>query len=119
MIEELDKDYVTFAPAARGAERRAHHPGPMCCATRLIPVVTAAGLIIVGAGRQRDLCRGYLRVARNRLAHRRRGAKKRDIPMNPGHHRAAVGLHRPCSNLLIDVIYTLIDPRIRFGRVES
>ncbi len=115
MIEELDRDYVTFA-RARGLS-----PWRITSAyvlrNALIPVVTAAGLIVVG------LVAGAIYVEVT-FALPGIGAltvdavQKRDIPLIQG-----TTLFFSCFvvviNLAIDVIYTLIDPRIRFGRVES
>ena len=44
--------------------------------------------------------------------------QKRDIPLIQG-TTLVFSCFVVLLNLLIDVVYTLIDPRIRFGRVQS
>ena len=115
MIEELDKDYVTFA-RARGLSV-ARITIAYVLRNALIPVVTAAGLIIVGLVANAIYVEvtfalpgiGSLTVD---------AVQKRDIPMIQG-TTVLLSAFIVLLNLLIDVIYTLIDPRIRFGRVES
>jgi len=115
MIEELDKDYVTFA-RARGLSV-ARITIAYVLRNALIPVVTAAGLIIVGLIAQAIYVEvtfalpgvGSLIVD---------AVQKRDIPMVQG-ATVLLSAFIVLLNLLIDVIYTLIDPRIRFGRVQS
>ena len=115
IIQELDRDYVIFA-RARGLSRRASH-SPMCCSNALIPVVTAAGLIVVGTGGERHLCRGDLRLAGARRSPVE-AVQKRDIPLIQG-TTLVFSVFVVLVNLAIDVVYTLIDPRIRFGKVQS
>jgi peptide/nickel transport system permease protein len=115
MIEELDKDYVTFA-RARGLSV-ARITIAYVLRNALIPVVTAAGLIVVGLIAQAIYVEvtfalpgiGSLIVD---------AVQKRDIPMVQG-TTVLLSAFIIVLNLLIDVIYTLIDPRIRFGRVAS
>ncbi len=115
MIEELDKDYVTFA-RARGLSV-ARITFAYVLRNALIPVVTAAGLIIVGLVANAIYVEvtfalpglGSLTVD---------AVQKRDIPMIQG-TTVLLSAFIILLNLLIDVIYTLIDPRIRFGRVDS
>ena len=115
MIEELDKDYVTFA-RARGLGT-ARITLAYVLRNALIPVVTAAGLIIVGLVANAIYVEvtfalpglGSLTVD---------AVQKRDIPMIQG-TTLLLSAFIVLLNLLIDVVYTLIDPRIRFGRVES
>ena len=115
MIEELDKDYVTFA-RARGLSV-ARITLAYVLRNALIPVVTAAGLIIVGLVANAI----YVEVtfALPGIGSLTDDAvQKRDIPMIQG-TTVLLSAFIVLLNLLIDVIYTLIDPRIRFGRVES
>jgi len=115
MIEELDKDYVTFA-RARGLSV-ARITLAYVLRNALIPVVTAAGLIIVGLVANAIYVEvtfalpglGSLTVD---------AVQKRDIPMIQG-TTVLLSAFIVLLNLLIDVLYTLIDPRIRFGRVDS
>ena len=115
MIEEMDRDYVTFA-RARGLS-----PTRVTLAyvlrNALIPVVTAAGLVVVGLLANAIYVEvtfalpglGSLTID---------AVQKRDIPLIQG-----TTLFFSCFvvlvNLAIDVIYTLIDPRIRFEKVAS
>ena len=115
VVEELDKDYVVFA-RARGlsANRIAF---AYVLRNALIPVVTAAGLIVVG------IIAGAIYVevtfALPGLGSLTvEAVQKRDIPLIQGTTLFFAGLV-VVVNLVIDVLYTLIDPRIRFGRVES
>jgi peptide/nickel transport system permease protein len=115
MIEELDRDYVTFARArGLGANRIIF---AYLLRNALIPVVTAAGLIIVG------LLAGAIYVevtfALPGLGSLTVDAvQKRDIPLIQG-TTLVFSVFVIIVNLAIDVVYTLIDPRIRFGAVES
>jgi peptide/nickel transport system permease protein len=115
MIEELDKDYVVFARARGMSPRRITYAYVLRNA--LIPVVTAAGIIVVGLLANAI----YVEVT---FALPGLGSlivdavQKRDIPLIQGTTLVfacfVVGV-----NLIVDVIYALIDPRIRFSRVAS
>ncbi|MFK3967936.1 ABC transporter permease [Ensifer adhaerens] len=115
MIEELARDYVTFARARGLSSRRILFAYVL--RNSLIPVVTAAGLIVVGivAGAI------YVEVTFSLPG---LGAltidaiQKRDIPTIQG-TTLLFSAFVVLINLTVDVIYTLIDPRIRFGRVGS
>jgi peptide/nickel transport system permease protein len=115
MIEELDKDYVAFA-RARGLSRR-RITFAYVLRNALVPVVTAAGLIVVG------LLAGaiYIEVtfALPGLGSLTVDAvQKRDIPLIQG-TTLVFSVFVVLINLIVDVAYTLIDPRIRFGRVAA
>lgn len=115
MIEELDKDYVAFARARGLSPRRITFAYVLRNA--LVPVVTAAGLIVVG------LLAGAIYVevtfALPGLGSLTVDAvQKRDIPLIQG-TTLVFSVFVVVVNLIIDVAYTLIDPRIRFGRVAS
>jgi peptide/nickel transport system permease protein len=115
MVEELDKDYVTFA-RARGLSRTRIILAYVL-RNALIPVVTAAGLIVVG------LVAGAIYVEVT-FALPGIGSliidavQKRDLPLVQG-TTLVFSVFVVLVNLAVDVIYTLIDPRIRFGRVEA
>jgi peptide/nickel transport system permease protein len=115
VIEELDKDYVAFAKA-RGLSRR-RIIFAYVLRNALVPVVTAAGLIVVG------LLAGAIYVEVT-FALPGLGSlivdavQKRDIPLIQG-TTLVFSVFVVLINLIIDVAYTLIDPRIRFGRVAS
>jgi peptide/nickel transport system permease protein len=115
VIEELDKDYVVFARARGLSSRRVAFRYVLRNA--LVPVVTAAGLIVVG------LVAGAIYVevtfALPGLGSLTVDAvQKRDIPLIQG-TTLLFSAFVVLLNLIIDVIYTFIDPRIRFGRVQA
>ncbi|MEI2685148.1 MAG: ABC transporter permease [Cypionkella sp.] len=115
MIQELDRDYVTFARARGLSARRIIFVYVLRNA--LIPVVTAAGLIVVGLLANAIYVEvtfalpglGSLTVE---------AVQKRDIPLIQG-TTLLFSSFVVFINLAIDVIYTLIDPRIRFEGVAS
>ncbi len=115
MIEELQKDYVAFA-RARGLDRR-RITMSYVLRNALIPVVTAAGLIVVGLLTGAVLVEvtfglpglGSLLVS---------AVTQRDIPVIQG-IVLILAVFVVLLHILIDVLYTLIDPRIRFGKVEA
>jgi peptide/nickel transport system permease protein len=83
----------------------------------LIPVITAAGIVVVGLLASAI----YVEVT---FALPGLGSlivdavQKRDIPLIQG-TTLVFSCFVVAINLIIDVVYTLIDPRIRFGKVES
>jgi peptide/nickel transport system permease protein len=115
VIEQLDRDYVAFA-RARGLSP-ARITAAYVLRNALIPVVTAAGLIVVGLLANAIYVEvtfalpglGSLTVD---------AVQKRDIPLIQG-TTLVFACFVVVVNLVVDVIYTIIDPRIRFGRVES
>jgi peptide/nickel transport system permease protein len=114
-IEELGKDYVAFA-RARGLQGR-RISSAYVLRNALIPVATAAGLIVVGLLTGAVLVEvtfglpglGMLLVT---------SVTQRDIPVIQG-VVLITAIFIVLMHIGIDVLYTLIDPRIRFGRVES
>ena len=115
MIEELDKDYVVFARARGMTERRIIFA--YLLRNALIPVVTAAGIIVVGLLASAI----YVEVT---FALPGLGSlivdavQKRDIPLIQG-TTLVFACFVVLVNLVVDVIYALIDPRIRFTRVAA
>ncbi len=115
MIEELQKDYVAFARARGLAGRRI--TTSYVLRNALIPVVTAAGLIVVGLLTGAVLVEvtfglpglGSLLVT---------SVTNRDLPVIQG-IVLILAIFIVLMHIGIDVLYTLIDPRIRFGRVEA
>ena len=115
MIEELQKDYVQFA-LARGLERR-RITFSYVLRNALIPVVTAGGLVVVG------LLTGAVLVEftfglpglGSALV---QAVVDRDIPVIQG-IVLLLAAFVVLSHVAIDILYTLIDPRIRFGRVAA
>jgi len=113
MVEEMDKDYVVFA-RARGMSSARITYGYLL-RNALIPVVTAAGIIVVGLLANAI----YVEVT---FALPGLGSlivdavQKRDIPLIQG-TTLVFACFVVLVNLVVDVIYALIDPRIRFSRV--
>lgn len=114
-LEELQKDYVAFA-RARGLDRRRITMSYLL-RNALIPVVTAAGLIVVGLLTGAVLVEvtfglpglGSLLVT---------AVTQRDIPVIQG-IVLILAIFVVLMHVAIDVLYTLIDPRIRFGRMAA
>ena len=113
-IEELEQDYVAFA-RARGLSRR-RVLGRYVLRNSLIPVVTAAGLIVVGLFGGAVLIEvtfglaglGTLLVD---------SVLTQDIPVVQGLVLLTAAFVL-AVNLALDVLYTVIDPRIRLGRAD-
>lgn len=114
VIEELDKDYIAFA-AARGLDRRQvilHY----ALRNALVPITTAAGIVLVQVIAGAVLVEitfalpgiGALLI---------QSVHAVDIPMLQG-IVVFIAIFVIVLHLLIDVLYGLIDPRVRFGRVE-
>lgn len=115
MVKELDRDYVTFARARGLSASRVVFAYVLRNA--LVPVVTAAGVVIVG------LLAGWIYVevtfALPGLGLLTVDAvQKRDIPLIQG-TTLVFSCFVVAVNLAVDLLYTLIDPRIRFERVQS
>ena len=115
VIEELDKDHVAFA-RARGLSP-ARILGAYVLRNACLPIVTAAGIVLVGLLANAIYVEvtfalpglGSLMVD---------AVNKRDIPVIQGTALVFAGFV-VAVNLAIDVVYALIDPRIRFGRVAA
>ena len=111
MIEQLDSDYAT-ALTAKGISRRQiilKH----CLRNSLIPVITVAGIqigtMIVGAVLVENVFAlggiGDVLIT---------GIKASDYPVVQGITLMMVAVFA-MINLLVDIVYALIDPRIRLG----
>lgn len=115
MIEVMDRDYVAFARARGMSMTRITFA--YILRNALIPVVTAGGIIVIGFLANAI----YVEVT---FAIPGLGSlivdavQKRDIPLIQG-TTLVFACFVVMINLLVDVIYTLIDPRIRFGAVQS
>lgn len=115
MVKELDRDYVTFARARGLSAGRVIFAYVLRNA--LVPVVTAAGVVIVG------LLAGWIYVevtfALPGLGFLTVDAvQKRDIPLIQG-TTLVFSCFVVAVNLAVDLLYTAIDPRIRYERVQS
>jgi len=114
-IEELQRDYVAFARARGLGSRRI--TASYVLRNALIPVVTAAGLVVVALLTGAVLVEvtfglpglGLLLVS---------AVTQRDIPVIQG-VVLILAIFVILMHIGIDVLYTLIDPRIRFGRMET
>jgi peptide/nickel transport system permease protein len=115
MVEALSKDYVTFARARGLSFTRVVLNYALRNA--LIPVITAAGLVIVG------LVAGSIYVEAT-FALPGLGTlvvdavSKRDIPLIQG-TTLVFSIFVVIANLVVDVLYVFIDPRIRYGSAKS
>lgn len=115
MIEVMDRDYVAFARARGIGMTRITLS--YILRNALIPVVTAGGIIVIGFLANAI----YVEVT---FAIPGLGSlivdavQKRDIPLIQG-TALVFAVFVVLINLAVDVIYTLIDPRIRFGAVQS
>lgn len=115
MIDELDQDYVAFA-RARGLSRR-RILGRYALRNALIPIVTAAGIIVVllfGGAVLIEVTFGLQGLGTLLVD----SVHDRDVPVVQG-LVLITAVFVIVVNLGLDVLYTLIDPRIRFGRVEG
>ena len=115
MIEVMDKDYVTFA-RARGLNAR-HIATRYILRNAMVPVVTAAALILVG------LVAGsiYVEVTFSlsgvgSLTYE--AVEGRNLPLIQA-TALIFSVIVIVANLLVDILYTLIDPRIRFAAVQK
>lgn len=115
MVEEMDKDYVTFA-RARGLSswRIATN---YILRNALIPVITAAGLILVG------LVAGsiYVEVTFSLAGFGSltyEAVESRNLPLIQA-TALIFSVIVVVANLAIDVVYILIDPRVRFETVSK
>ena len=113
MIDALGQDYVAFA-RARGIST-ARVLSVYALRNALVPVVTAAGLIL-----------GYLftgavlveiTFALPGMGSAGRSVELKDMPVVQG-IAIVVAILIVIVNLLIDLLYLVVDPRIRFGAAE-
>lgn len=115
MIDELDKDYVAFA-RARGLPRR-RVLGPYVLRNALIPIVTAAGIIIVvliSGAVLVEFTFGLEGIGTFLVD----AVTRRDIPVVQA-LVLMIAIFVIAVNLALDVLYTLIDPRIRFSKADA
>ena len=115
MIDEMDKDYVVFARARGIAPSRivSHY----ILRNALVPIITAAGLVLVG------LVAGsiYVEVTFSLSGFGSltfEAVEGRNLPLIQA-TALIFSVIVVVANLLIDIIYVLIDPRIRFGAVAK
>jgi len=115
MIDELDQDYVAFA-RARGLPRR-RILGQYVLKNALIPIVTAAGIIVVvlvGGAVLVEVTFGLKGLGTLLVD----AVIDRDIPVVQG-LVLLTAVFVLVVNLGLDVLYTVIDPRIRFEKADA
>jgi peptide/nickel transport system permease protein len=112
MLEHLDQDYVLFAQA-RGLSRW-RVVGQYAFRNSLIPILTAFGLLLIGVLTGSAFVEtvfglpglGALLV---------NSVEQVDIPMIQG-LVLVVAIWIVIANIIVDLIYALVDPRVAFGR---
>ena len=115
MIDELEQDYVAFA-RARGLSR-SRIMRYYVLRNALIPVITAAGIIVVGIVGGAVLIEVTFGLqGMGALLVDAVGA--RDMPLIQG-VVLVIAVSVVVINLVLDVLYTLIDPRVRFEQVQG
>ena len=115
MIDELDQDYVAFA-RARGLPRR-RVLGRYVLKNALVPIVTAAGIIVValvGGAVLVEVTFGLKGLGTLLVD----AVIDRDIPVIQG-LVLLTAVFVIVVNLGLDVLYTVIDPRIRFQKADA
>ena len=115
MIDELDRDYVAFA-RARGLPRK-HVLGRYVLKNALVPIVTAAGIIVValvGGAVLVEVTFGLKGLGTLLVD----AVIDRDIPVIQG-LVLLTAVFVIVVNLGLDVLYTVIDPRIRFQKADA
>jgi peptide/nickel transport system permease protein len=115
MIDELDRDYVAFA-RARGLPRR-RVLGRYVLKNALVPIVTAAGIIVValvGGAVLVEVTFGLKGLGTLLVD----AVIDRDIPVIQG-LVLLTAVFVIVVNLGLDVLYTVIDPRIRFQKADA
>lgn len=113
VLEELDKDYVAFA-RSRGL-RPARILTAYVLRNALVPIITAAGIVLLGLLANAIYVEvtfalpglGSLTIE---------AVNRRDIPVIQGTTLVFTGFV-VVVNLVVDLAYALVDPRIRFARV--
>ncbi len=115
IIDELDRDYVAFA-RARGLPRR-RVLGRYVLKNALVPIVTAAGIIVValvGGAVLVEVTFGLKGLGTLLVD----AVIDRDIPVIQG-LVLLTAVFVIVVNLGLDVLYTVIDPRIRFQKADA
>ena len=114
MLDEIDQDYVSFS-RARGLRERRVILG-YSLRNALIPILTAAGLVFVG------LLTGTVFVERvfglpglgNMLV---QAVITSDLPVIQG-LTLIIGTWIVVANLIVDIMYAVVDPRITYEKVK-
>lgn len=115
MLESLDKDYIAFARARGIARRRILLVYGVRNA--LIPVLTALGLLIINlltASVFVESVFGLPGIGSLLVT----SVQNVDVPVIQG-LVLIVAIWIVIANILIDVLYVVVDPRVAFGRVAS
>jgi peptide/nickel transport system permease protein len=113
MLEQLDTDYVAFA-RARGVPRRRIYLRYVL-RSALIPIATASGLLIVSALTATVFVEDVFGIpGLGRLLVT--SVENTDIPVIQG-LVLVTAIWVVIANILVDVLYVAIDPRVSFGRL--
>jgi peptide/nickel transport system permease protein len=113
MLEQLDTDYVAFA-RARGISRRRIYVRYVL-RNALVPIATASGLLIVSALTATVFVEDVFGIpGLGRLLVT--SVENTDIPVIQG-LVLVTAIWVVVANLLVDVLYVAIDPRVSFGRM--
>jgi peptide/nickel transport system permease protein len=113
MLEQLDTDYVAFA-RARGISRRRIYLRYVL-RNALVPIATASGLLIVSALTATVFVEDVFGIpGLGRLLVT--SVENTDIPVIQG-LVLVTAIWVVIANLLVDLLYVAIDPRVSFGRL--
>ena len=115
MVRELGQDYVTFARARGLSERTV--VVRYALRNALIPVVTAGGLILgymIGGAVLVEAVFSLPGLGSELVT----AAESRDLPMLQG-VVLVIGIVIILLNLITDMLYLAIDPRVRFGEATE
>jgi peptide/nickel transport system permease protein len=113
MLEQLDTDYVAFA-RARGIPRRRIYVRYVL-RNALVPIATASGLLIVSALTATVFVEDVFGIpGLGRLLVT--SVENTDIPVIQG-LVLVTAIWVVVANLLVDLLYVAIDPRVSFGRM--
>jgi peptide/nickel transport system permease protein len=113
MLEQLDMDYVAFA-RARGISRRRIYVRYVL-RNALVPIATASGLLIVSALTATVFVEDVFGIpGLGRLLVT--SVENTDIPVIQG-LVLVTAIWVVVANLLVDLLYVAIDPRVSFGRI--
>jgi peptide/nickel transport system permease protein len=114
MLEQLDTDYVAFA-RARGISRRRIYVRYVL-RNALVPIATASGLLIVSALTATVFVEDVFGIpGLGRLLVT--SVENTDIPVIQG-LVLVTAIWVVVANIVVDLLYVAIDPRVSFGRLE-
>ena len=112
VLDNLVQDYVRTARAKGASERRVLWGHVF--RNSLVSIVTLLGLSLPGPGRRRDPDRGACSTTRAWDCVLPGGAEQTDYRGAARRSRCSTTLATILGNLLADVGYALLDPRVRY-----